>query len=50
MKRKRFVKLCMGVLGLTRNEANAVADIVRDRSHGFATIKIFAKKEKRNGT
>lgn len=50
MKRKRFVKLCMGVLGLTRNEANAVADIVRDLSHGSATIKIFTKKENRNGT
>lgn len=25
MTRKRFVKLCMGVLGLSRNEANRVA-------------------------
>ena len=30
MKRKRFIKLCMGTLGLTRNEANAVAAIVRE--------------------
>ncbi len=29
MKRKRFVKLLMGRLLLTRNEANYVADIVR---------------------
>ena len=29
MTRKRFVKLCMGVLGLSRNEANRAA---RDRN------------------
>lgn len=29
MKRKRFVKLLMGRLLLTRNEANYVADVVR---------------------
>lgn len=29
MTRKRFVKLCMGVLGLSRNEANRDA---RDRT------------------
>lgn len=29
MTRKRFVKLCMGVLGLSRNEANRAA---RDRT------------------
>lgn len=29
MKRKRFIKLLMGRLGLTRNEANYVADVVR---------------------
>lgn len=33
MKRKRFIKLCMGVLGLTRNEANAVATMVREECH-----------------
>ena len=33
MKRKRFIKLCMGVLGLTRNEANAVATMVREEGH-----------------
>lgn len=35
MKRKRFIKLCMGVLGLTRNEANAVASILRGGSLRF---------------
>ena len=40
MTRKRFIKLCMGVLGLSRNEANAVAAICR----------ITRKKEKKNGT
>lgn len=29
MKRKRFIKLLMGRIGLTRNEANYVADVVR---------------------
>lgn len=29
MKRKRFIKLLMGRLGLTRNEANYVADVTR---------------------
>lgn len=29
MKRKRFIKLLMGRLMLTRNEANYVADVVR---------------------
>ena len=29
MKRKRFIKLLMGRQGLTRNEANYVADVVR---------------------
>ncbi len=29
MTRKRFIKLLMGRIGLTRNEANYVADIVR---------------------
>lgn len=29
MTKKRFVKLCMGVLGLSRNEANRAA---RDRN------------------
>lgn len=28
MKRKRFIKLLMGRLGLTRNEENYVADVV----------------------
>lgn len=27
MKRKRFIKLLMGRIGLTRNEANYVADV-----------------------
>lgn len=37
MKRKRFIKLSMGVLGLTRNEdeANAVASMVRCGSLRF---------------
>ena len=29
MKRKRFIKLLMGRLRLTRNEANYVADVIR---------------------
>ena len=29
MTRKRFIKLLMGRLGLTRNEANYVADVTR---------------------
>lgn len=29
MKRKRFIKLLMGRLMLTRNEANYVADVTR---------------------
>jgi len=29
MKRKRFVKLLMGKFGLTRNEANYIADVVK---------------------
>lgn len=29
MKRKRFIKLLMGRLWLTRNEANYVADVTR---------------------
>mgnify|MGYP004651948503 FL=1 len=29
MKRKRFIKLLMGKLLLSRNEANYIADIVR---------------------
>lgn len=29
MKRKRFIKLLMGRLMLTRNEANYVANVVR---------------------
>lgn len=37
MKRKRFIKLCMGLLGLTRNEANAVATMVREGSLRFRT-------------
>ena len=35
MKRKRFIKLCMGTLGLTRNEANAVATMVREEGYYF---------------
>lgn len=33
MKRKRFIKLCMGTLGLTRNEANALAVMVREEGY-----------------
>lgn len=35
MKRKRFIKLCMA-LGLTRNEANAVATLVREEGSCFS--------------
>lgn len=37
MKRKRFIKLLMGRLWLTRNEANYVADVIR----------VMNKREKR---
>lgn len=33
MTRKRFIKLLMGRLLLTRNEANYVADVVRIANH-----------------
>ena len=33
MKRKRFIKLSMGVLGLKRNEANVLATMVREEGH-----------------
>ena len=52
MKRKRFIKLCMGVLGLSRNEANAVASMVREggfrirtRSSGDAEKECEAERE-----
>lgn len=41
MKRKRFVKLLMGRLGLTRNEANYVADVTR--------VTNEREKRRRNG-
>ena len=56
MKRKRFIKLCMGVLGLTRNEANAVASMVREggfririRHSEIAGNECEAEKEICNG-
>ena len=41
MKRKRFIKLLMGRLGLTRNEANYVADVTR--------VMNDREKRRRNG-
>ena len=41
MKRKRFIKLLMGRLGLTRNEANYVADYVVDAT------RVTDEREKR---
>ena len=41
MKRKRFIKLLMGRLGLTRNEANYVADVTR--------VTDEREKRRRNG-
>lgn len=41
MKRKRFIKLLMGRLMLTRNEANYVADATR--------VKNEREKRRRNG-
>lgn len=38
MKRKRFIKLCMGTLGLTRNEANVVATMVREEGYYFLRL------------
>ena len=38
MKRKRFIKLCMGTLRLTRNEANAVATMVREEGYHHLRI------------
>lgn len=49
MKRKRFIKLCMGVLGLTRNEANAVAAMVRYGQFHVRT-KPGAAEEKQEAT
>ena len=37
MKRKRFIKLCMGVLGMSRNEANAVASMVKEMGFHLRT-------------
>lgn len=52
MKRKRFIKLCMGTLGLIRNEANAIAAMVREgglrfriRSNEDAGKECEAEKE-----
>lgn len=41
MKRKRFIKLLMGRLGLIRNEANYVADVNR--------VTNEREKRRRNG-
>lgn len=41
MKRKRFIKLLMGRLWLTRNEANYVADVIRATNE--------REKRRRNG-
>ena len=41
MKRKRFIKLLMGRIGLTRNEANFVADVTR--------VTDEREKRRRNG-
>ena len=41
MKRKRFIKLLIGRLGLTRNEANYVADVTR--------VTNDREKRRRNG-
>ena len=41
MKRKRFIKLLMGRLGLTRNEANYVAYVTR--------VTDEREKRRRNG-
>ena len=41
MTRKRFIKLLMGRLGLTRNEANYVADVTRATNE--------REKRRRNG-
>lgn len=41
MKRKRFIKLLMGRLGLTRNESNYVADVTR--------VMNELEKRRRNG-
>lgn len=38
MTRKRFAKLCMGVLGLSRNEANHIA---KNRSSYCARLTLF---------
>lgn len=38
MTRKRFKKLCMGVLGLSRNEANRVA---RNRNSLMGQFRAF---------
>ena len=38
MTRKRFVKLCMGVLGMSRNEANHIA---KNRNFYFARWTLF---------
>lgn len=41
MKRKRFIKLLMGRLGLTRNESDYVADVTR--------VTNEREKRRRNG-
>ena len=38
MTRKRFAKLCMGVLGMTRNEANHIA---QNRNSYFGRLTLF---------
>ena len=56
MKRKRFIKLLMGRLGLTRNESNYVADVTRAtnerekrRRNGRKVGKQFASPGKTGG-
>nr|DAZ43045.1 MAG TPA: hypothetical protein [Caudoviricetes sp.] len=41
MTRKRFIKLCMGRIGLSRNVANYVADVTR--------VTNDREKRRRNG-
>lgn len=50
MTRKRFVKLLMGLWGMSRNEANSIANIIRlgvhrcsseDIRNGLHTIRKF---------
>lgn len=44
MTRKRFIKLCMGQLGYSRNAANAAADLAI-KNGSYETAYIFLKNE-----